>query len=142
MTSLQILVVEDDPNMRAALVVALAVAGWEVVAVGALAEAVLRVEDVDVVLLDLGLPDASGLRAVERLQPAGVPIVVLTGDDSRETLEDAMLAGADDVLHKPSPMRPIVDALHKALYRRRVCVPVVTRAIARGFQEWRPAIAG
>lgn len=138
----RILIVEDEPGMRMSLTTMLVGAGWEVVAVATLAEAVLRVEDVDAVLLDLSLPDASGMLAVERLQPTGLPIVVLTGDDSRETLEDALLAGADDVLTKPSPARPIVEALLKALFRRRVCVPVVTEAIVRGFREWRPTLVG
>ena len=62
----------------------------------------LRQETFDVVLLDLGLPDAQGMEALTLIQKAsrGVPIVVLTGlDDERFALE-AVRAGAQDYLVK------------------------------------------
>jgi serine phosphatase RsbU (regulator of sigma subunit)/anti-sigma regulatory factor (Ser/Thr protein kinase)/DNA-binding response OmpR family regulator len=66
------------------------------------AEAHLAASEVSCVLLDLGLPDASGLEGVHRLQAAApeVPIVVLSGMDDEELALEAMHAGAQDYLVK------------------------------------------
>lgn len=69
-----------------------------------LAEAIegLRAAGVDVVLLDLDLPDSSGAKSVEalRLAAGAVPIVVLTGTDDESVANAAMKAGAHDYLTK------------------------------------------
>ena len=68
----------------------------------------LRRKPVDVVLLDLGLPDSQGLEgflAVRRQSPR-TPVVILTGDaDERQAL-DALRNGADDYLASTTPTAP------------------------------------
>ncbi|GAA3215989.1 response regulator [Oerskovia jenensis] len=65
----------------------------------------LRLHDVHCVLLDLGLPDAVGLSAVERLQSRPDPpaLVVLTGHTGIDLGVQAVAAGADDYLVKGAP---------------------------------------
>src|ERR1700677_1715307 len=57
---------------------------------------------VDIVLLDLGLPDENGLETVRRVRKLApnVPLVVLTGRDDDATIAEAMLEGAQDYLVK------------------------------------------
>lgn len=67
------------------------------------AERVLSEREFDIVVLDLGLPDASGLAAVQRVHKAAprVPLVVLTGRDDDDTLAaQALQEGAQDYLVK------------------------------------------
>jgi diguanylate cyclase (GGDEF)-like protein/PAS domain S-box-containing protein len=66
------------------------------------AEKCLSTGEVDVILLDLGLPDASGITAVRRTQAAAprVPVVVLTGLDDDELAAQALNEGAQDYLIK------------------------------------------
>ena len=83
----------------------------------------LRQETFDVVLLDLGLPDAQGMEALTLIQKAsrGVPIVVLTGlDDERFALE-AVRAGAQDYLVKGRRFESelLVRTIRYAVLRKR-----------------------
>jgi len=59
-------------------------------------------EDPDLVVLDLGLPDMTGLEVIRRLRDwTEVPVLVLSGTARRGSSVDALDAGADDFLHKP-----------------------------------------
>jgi PAS domain S-box-containing protein len=66
------------------------------------AEAHLATNAVDIVLLDLGLPDAEGLEALRRARASAprIPLVVLTGCDDELTADQALQAGAQDFLVK------------------------------------------
>ncbi len=66
------------------------------------AERVLSEREFDIVVLDLGLPDAHGLAAVQRVHKAAprVPLVVLTGRDDESLAAQALQEGAQDYLFK------------------------------------------
>lgn len=105
--ALEILLVEDDPTDARLLVELLqhtdvCVYGLRTVNTMADAERALVDEKVDVVLLDLSLPDSDGLRSVERVLSVApkVPIVVLTGRDDYQLGLKAIEAGAQDFLVK------------------------------------------
>ncbi len=89
----------------------------------AAAAALLAAQPFDVVLLDLSLPDAAGLEALQRLHglaPA-VPIVVLTGLDDEETALRAVQEGAQDFLVKGRVDAPSLSrAIRYAIERKRV----------------------
>jgi signal transduction histidine kinase/DNA-binding NarL/FixJ family response regulator len=74
-------------------------------ATAASACAVLRQQEVDVVILDLSLPDAHGLEAIHRIRAEvpDVPIVVLTGTADETLALEALRAGAQDYVLKPPP---------------------------------------
>jgi phosphoserine phosphatase RsbU/P len=89
-----------------------------------LGDAVLRLREggLDVVLLDLGLPECQGpvSCAAVRYWAPYVPIVVLTADCRKETEEVAMAYGADDYLVKDEVSGPgLVHAIRAALYRKK-----------------------
>mgnify|MGYP002350683490 CR=1 FL=1 len=68
------------------------------------------------VLLDLTMPGIGGietLRELKRLAP-GLPVLVVTADIQRRTLEEARAAGAFDVLRKPADRAAVLDALGRA----------------------------
>lgn len=102
---MRVLVVEDEPGLRSYLVPLLEREGFAVEAVGTGGDALASVRDrrPDVVLLDVGLPDLSGLdvcREIRRL-PDYVPVVMLTGLDSQEDELRGFDAKADEYLTKP-----------------------------------------
>src|ERR1022692_2415076 len=85
------------------------------------AETHLSEREVDVVLLDLGLPDARGLTAVRRAQAAAprVPLIVLTGLDDESLAAQALQEGAQDYLVKGQiEARVLLRALRNAIERK------------------------
>jgi diguanylate cyclase (GGDEF)-like protein/PAS domain S-box-containing protein len=87
------------------------------------AETYLATNPVDVILLDLGLPDAQGLEGVLRARKAAprVPLVVLTGLDDESLASQALKSGAQAYLVKGEmEMRPLLRALRDAVERYRI----------------------
>jgi diguanylate cyclase (GGDEF)-like protein/PAS domain S-box-containing protein len=85
------------------------------------AEEHLANDEIDIVLLDLNLPDANGLAAVRRAQAAapGVPLVVLTGLDDESTAAQALQEGAQDYLVKGQiEMHGLLRTLRYAVERK------------------------
>jgi two-component system KDP operon response regulator KdpE len=133
--TLGVLLVEDDRELRATLRGALEIEGYRVVASASLADAravvstALQHGGLDVVLLDLGLPDGDGdaLLADLRRQCA-VPVIVISarpGDDHKVRLLDA---GADDYLVKPFSLAELLARMRVALRHRGTTVrPASTR---------------
>lgn len=102
-----LLLVEDNPGDADLFREFLSQAGresYQIIHVPLLAEAVatLRTQDIDVVVLDLGLPDCAGLDGVKRVREvaAQIPIVVLTGADDEDLARACIDAGAQDYLAK------------------------------------------
>jgi diguanylate cyclase (GGDEF)-like protein/PAS domain S-box-containing protein len=85
------------------------------------AEAYLEARSVDIILLDLGLPDAQGLDAIQRARKAsrGVPLVVLSGLDDESMAIKAVQQGAQDYLIKGQiEPRELMRALRYAVERK------------------------
>ena len=122
---MRILVVDDDADLRDLLRRALEREGHLVRTAGTLAEA-RRAGDAqsDLLVLDLGLPDGSGLELCRALRDFGsaVPILVLTADSEVATRVELLDAGADDFLGKPFAVAEL-RARVRALGRRRGSAP-------------------
>ncbi len=93
----------------------------------AAAQDLIRKADFDVILLDLGLPDSAGLLTFEAVREVAgrVPIVVLSGTDSRETGVAAVRAGAEDYMVKGAPIgdtvaRSLLHAIERRIARREL----------------------
>jgi CheY-like chemotaxis protein len=99
-----VLLVEDDRVSREALAGILRVKKFRVDAAATLGEALARLDDgrPDVILLDLMLPDGSGLEVLRRLKAdgGGVPVAVISGS-AEPMIEQAVALGADVVFRKP-----------------------------------------
>ena len=118
------LLVEDDPvaaGLLQAQVRADTEADWELRLAGSLEEAFAALADaaVDVIALDLMLPDSGGLETLERVrrEAPGIPVVVLTGLEQDGLGETARRHGAHDVVRKGRPGRPVARILREAAGR-------------------------
>ena len=115
-----ILVVEDEPTLRETLIEALEVEGFRVVGAADGREALLRfrAERPDLVLLDLMLPELSGIEVCRIIRAeSSVPIVMLTAKDSELDKVVGLELGADDYITKPFSLREL-SARIRALFRR------------------------
>ena len=115
-----ILVVEDEPTLRETLADALESDGFRVVVAADGAEALtrFRADKPDLVLLDLMLPELSGIEVTRIVRAeSAVPIVMLTAKDSELDKVVGLELGADDYVTKPFSLREL-SARIRALFRR------------------------
>ena len=117
---MKLLLVEDHPSLAEAFQDGLSRAGFAVDHAGSIARArqfVERSAD-DLALLDLGLPEGSGLELLEEWRSAGtMPVIVLTARGGLGDRVDGLNKGADDYLAKPVEMPELV-ARCRAVLRR------------------------
>jgi DNA-binding response OmpR family regulator len=115
-----ILVVEDETTLRETLAEALEAEGFQVVqaADGRAALTRFRADRPDLVILDLMLPELSGIEVCRIIRAeSGVPIVMLTAKDSELDKVVGLELGADDYVTKPFSLREL-SARIRALFRR------------------------
>jgi two-component system OmpR family response regulator len=117
------LLIEDDAMIGQGLVRALGDAGWSVdwARTGSDGEEALRAGGHAVALLDLGLPEKTGLEVLAAIRKAHVrtPLIVITAQDDLETRLAGLDLGADDYLVKPFDSRELMARI-RAVLRRRV----------------------
>lgn len=114
----RLLVVEDDPSIASGLVSGLRAAGFDVSLEGGVARAmeVVAREPVDLVVLDLNLPDGSGFEALESWRfRKSLPVIVLTARTELRTRVHAFDLGAVDFLAKPFWMEELVARIRARL---------------------------
>lgn len=117
----QILLVDDEPALRDSLTYTLQKEGYEVMtaADGLSAIKQFHKQVPDVILLDLMLPEVSGMEVCWRIRAfSNVPIVMLTAKDQDIDKVWGLEAGADDYVTKPFNTRELVARI-KAVLRRR-----------------------
>ncbi|MDQ3404643.1 MAG: response regulator transcription factor [Actinomycetota bacterium] len=116
---MRVLLVEDDDRVAEALIPALARRGLAIRRLASGAGVLDLVHDVDVVLLDLGLPDIDGIVLCRQVRASSdVAIIVVS---ARGEVDDRILglrAGADDYLVKPYDVNELVARVH-AVHRRK-----------------------
>ena len=115
-----ILVVEDEPTLRETIVDALESEGFRAISAADGREALtrFRAERPDLVLLDLMLPELSGIEITRIIRAeSGVPIVMLTAKDSELDKVVGLELGADDYVTKPFSLRELTARI-RALFRR------------------------
>ena len=116
----RVLVVDDEPQILRALRINLRVRNYEVdtAATGTEALETAGRHPPDLVILDLGLPDLSGLEVIEGLRGwTAVPIVVLSGRADSADKVEALDAGADDYVTKPFSMDELLARMRAAVRR-------------------------
>ncbi|MCC5987467.1 MAG: response regulator transcription factor [Pararhodobacter sp.] len=142
--SCSILVVEDDPNIRALIETYLASAGFQTVSAadGRTALELAQDRPVDFVILDLLLPEMDGWEVARELRRiSDVPILILTAQKDEIDRVAGFKVGADDYVVKPFSPRELVERV-KAIRRRSLAAagaPKASRVLRRGGLELDPA---
>ncbi|HQU27177.1 MAG TPA: response regulator transcription factor [Acidimicrobiales bacterium] len=114
---MRVLVVEDDRAIASALHRALEREGFSPVTAGTAADA-LNALPVDVVLLDLGLPDRDGVELLARLREvSSAPVIIVTARGTEEDRVAGLDLGADDYVVKPFGVRELVARMNAVLRR-------------------------
>jgi DNA-binding response OmpR family regulator len=123
---MRLLLVEDERRLAERLARGLREEGFAVDCAASCAEAreSAVATDYDLVLLDLGLPDGSGIELLRRWRSDGfdAPVLILTARDLLEEKVEGLNAGADDYLTKPFAFEEVLARVH-ALLRRRTATP-------------------
>ena len=129
-----VLVVDDDDLFRELLCTSVSRHGHTAVGAGSLAQArrALANQDVDVVYLDVRLPDGSGIEALEGLRAAQDPpeVIIVTGQGDPDGAELALRCGAWDYIEKPASVDrmtlPMLRALAYRTEKRRRHAPALS----------------
>ena len=124
MAAASLMLVDDDPAFRAVMGEEIGQLGLEVHVMATGGEAVRAAFALapDVVLLDLRLPDISGMEVLRKIREASPQseVIMLTGQGSIETAVEAVRAGAADYIAKPCPIGELEIRIEKALERQRL----------------------
>ncbi len=115
-----LLIVEDDELVQSLLAAYMKGEGYKVSYAGTGKEmlATLNAEKIDLILLDLGLPDEDGLTLTRQIRArSSIPIIVITARRGREDRLAALGLGADDYLTKPFDPEELVLRVHNILSR-------------------------
>lgn len=126
MTTLTILIVEDDPSNRLVVEVMLSRSGHRILTCEngqeALALCLDERETIDLILMDVQMPVMDGLEAMRQLRAhprtRQIPIICLSAKASTLDQESGVLAGADAYLTKPFLRRDLLDLIAEVMARR------------------------
>jgi len=117
-----LLLVDDDDAFRAVMAGELGHRGFEVTVASSGEEALrkLAAEQPDVILLDLQLPDMTGLEVLREAakESPGSEVIMLTGHGSMDTAVEAIRMGAFDYVSKPCPLDELEVRIQRALERQ------------------------
>jgi two-component system KDP operon response regulator KdpE len=116
----KVLIVEDDTRLRRAITINLKARGYDVEGAedGRTALRIASSAGLDLVTLDLGLPDIDGLEIIQALRGwTTVPIIVLSAREGQPEIVRALDAGADDYVTKPFGMDELLARIRAAARR-------------------------
>ena len=130
------LVVDDEPSLGDLLSTVLRYEGWEVdtALTGAAAVQLARTSPPDVIVLDMMLPDMTGLEVLRRIRTTmpHVPVLFLTAKDAVEDRVAGLTAGGDDYVTKPFSLEEVVARLRGLLRRTGVVESAEDSALVVG----------
>ena len=128
MMTKRILIVDDDPTMREAMIETLSAAGYDTAqcADGESAERVVKAGDIELVISDIRMPGIDGLELLKRTKAIDneLPFIVISGHATVPEAVEAMKLGAYDLLVKPFSYRELTSLVEAALSREPDAVVV------------------
>jgi DNA-binding NarL/FixJ family response regulator len=149
LTSITALIVDDHPVTREGLRTALELSEDQVVVVGEAAsgeEAVERARELspDVVFMDVRMPGMDGIEATRRIREAapGTKVILITIDESRSAISEAIQAGVSGYLLKDASADTLVDAAKNAIEGNAVIHPHLTKTFIEEVRLVEPTEGG
>jgi|TARA_B110000971_G_scaffold57848_1_gene59016 two-component system phosphate regulon response regulator PhoB len=136
----KILIIEDEPDIRTTLEYNLRKDGFDVIGVGSLGEAraAINSSSFSMILLDLMLPDGSGLDLCREIKGnkelSSTPIIILTAKDDEVDKVVGFELGADDYVTKPFSVRELILRI-KAVLKRGVAPKAELVEVERQFGD-------
>jgi putative two-component system response regulator len=150
-----VLVIDDEAVVRGLMQEILCEAGYSVQTAATAEEAAehLATSEIDLVVSDIVMPDLSGLELLEavRLHRPSLPVVLVTGADTYENLNEALTRGADGLVSKPFTHTALRDAVAAALeradrseqeLRERLLAPTLSGALANAIEAREQGMRG
>jgi putative two-component system response regulator len=151
----RILVIDDEPILRALMRETLEQAGYETVGADDAERALALLEDetIGLIVSDIVMPRLTGielLETVQRVRPS-VPVLLVTGVDSHANLTGALAGGAAGLVPKPFSPSEFVDAVGRALerssraqfeLRQRLFTPTLAGALANAIEAREASLQG
>jgi putative two-component system response regulator len=151
----RVLVIDDEGVVRGLMQEILREAGYSVQTAATAQEAAahLATSEIDLVVSDIVMPDLSGLELLEavRLHRPSLPVVLVTGADTYENLNQALTRGADGLVSKPFTHAALRDAVAAALeragrseqeLRERLLAPTLSGALANAIEAREQGMRG
>ena len=117
-TKLSILVIEDEENICNFIKTSLQLQGYKVTTAATAAEGLSMANSgtIDLVLLDLGLPDMDGLNVIRQLRSwTSMPIIVISARTKEQEKVEALDCGADDYITKPFGTKELMARIRTAM---------------------------
>ncbi|MBL7962877.1 MAG: response regulator [Flavobacteriales bacterium] len=115
----RVILVEDDTLVRTLLMRRMTQAGWSVVALkdGRDIQAIINAQQIDLLVVDLGLPYMDGLALLESIRARGVtiPALVISGYELPHLQDTVRSAGAHDMLQKPFDQEELLVRMRRLL---------------------------
>ncbi|OAI45787.1 hypothetical protein AYO43_07545 [Nitrospira sp. SCGC AG-212-E16] len=115
----KILVIDDQPNVRALLDMLLRQQGYDVVLAdnGWQGLRLYRQEHPDVILLDLNMPELDGVTVLKQIRSVDLkqPVIILTGDSTPETERQVRALGVSEFILKGSSLHLLADTVKRLL---------------------------
>lgn len=126
----KVLIVEDDPQISKSLKINLKLSGYETETANSVSEAwkLLSEQHFDLMCLDIGLPDGSGLDLCQKVRECGdeTPILFMSARTDEATVVKAITGGGDDYLRKPFGVEELKVRMNKMLKRFSAPTTIIT----------------
>lgn len=118
-----VLLVDDEPSIRLTMGEFLKRAGYSVIrAADYESAAMLKVEDLDVAVIDINLPGKSGIQLLQKLRSVEtyIPVIMITGEANLSVLPEIVRAGAYDFIPKPITKDVLLNVVARAAEKKRL----------------------
>lgn len=118
-----VLLVDDEPSIRLTMGEFLKRAGYSVIrAADYESAAMLKVEDLDVAVIDINLPGKNGIQLLQKLRSdeTYIPVIMITGEASLSMLPEIVRAGAYDFIPKPITKDVLLNVVARAAEKKRL----------------------
>lgn len=115
---MNLLIIEDDSTIRSGLKYCLECEGFNVIEASLGSEALTKLDNISLILLDINLPDINGFDLFNQIKSIkDIPVIFLTANDLETSIVMGLDMGADDYITKPFKTRELISRIKNILRR-------------------------